>query len=95
MKKVDCYQKLNNYENIVNVNCPSFSGIAAGECKGDLWVDDLNNPRISIVYSYPVGSFAFLGGRINDNECLKLKEYIEKEIFAYLKQKKVECFQTG
>ena len=25
-------------------NSPSFSGIVAGECKGDIWVDDMENP---------------------------------------------------
>jgi len=93
MKKLDCSQKLDKYENIINVNSPSFSGIVAGECKGDLWVDDIDNPRISIVYSYPVGSFAFLGSIINDNECIELKKYIEKEIFDFLKQKGVSSFE--
>jgi len=93
MKKLDCSQKLNKYENIINVNSPSFSGIVAGECKGDLWVDDIDNPRISIVYSYPVGSLAFLGSIINDNECIELKKYIEKEIFDFLKQKGVSSFE--
>ena len=65
MIKLDRSHKLTNYENIANDNCHSFSGIVAGECKGDLWVDDLDNPRISIVYSYPVGSFTFLGSIIN------------------------------
>jgi hypothetical protein len=93
MIKLDRSHKLTNYENITNDNCPSFSGIVAGECKGDLWVDDLDNPRISIVYSYPVGSFAFLGSTINDNEYIELKKYIEKEIFNFLRQEGVSYFE--
>lgn len=93
MIKVDYPHKVSNYENIIDINCPSFSGIVAGECKGDLWVDDIDNPRISIANSYAVGSFAFLGSIIDDNEYEKLKKYIKKEIFDFLKQKEISYFE--
>jgi len=93
MIKLDDAHKLSNYENITNDNCPSFSGIIAGESKGELWVDDIVNSRISIVYSYPVGSFAFLGSSINDEEYVKIKEYIKTEIFNFLKKKGIACFE--
>lgn len=93
MLKVDNYLKVSNYENITDTNCPSFSGIVAGECKGDLWVDDIDNPRISIANSYAVGSFAFLGSIINDNEYVKLMKYVKKEIFDFLKQKEISYFE--
>lgn len=93
MIKLDLCNKLYNYENITNDNCPSFSGIVVGECKGNLWVDDLDNPRIAIVYSYPVGSLAFLGSTINDNEYIELKKAIEKEIFNFLRQEGISYFE--
>jgi len=91
--KQGSFHQLSNFENITNENCPSFSGIVTGECKGDLWVDDIDNPRISIVYSYPVGSFGFLGCGIYDYEYLELKKFIEKEIFDYIKDNKLGCFE--
>ena len=49
MFKVD---KLNikTIGNIIYEDSPSFSGIVAGECKGDIWVDDVEVPSIALVY---------------------------------------------
>lgn len=41
--------------------CPSFSGIVAGVCKGELWVDDGDRPALALVYSRSVGGYAFFG----------------------------------
>lgn len=82
-----------NYENVVNDDCPSFSGIVAGECKGNLWVDDINNPKIAIADSYAVGSFAFLGDINNEDEYNKLNNYVKNSIFDFLKQKGIDCFE--
>ncbi|WP_026478220.1 GNAT family N-acetyltransferase [Alkaliphilus transvaalensis] len=93
MIKVDNLYKLSKLENVTNDNCPSFSGIVAGECKGDLWVDEIDNPQIAIVSSYAVGSFAFLGTINNDHEYMCLNNFIKNEIFDFLKQKGVNCFE--
>ena len=81
------------YENIINDNCPSFSGIVAGECKGNLWVDNIEKPKIAIADSYAVGSFAFLGSINNEDENMTLRNYIISDIFNFLKQKGIYYFE--
>ena len=81
------------YENVTNDDCPSFSGIVAGECRGNLWVDNIEKPQIAIADSYAVGSFAFLGSINDDDEYMKLKDYIRKDIFNFLKQKGMDYFE--
>lgn len=93
MIKVDSIYSVSNFENITNDNCPSFSGIVAGECKGDLWVDNIDNPKIAIANSYAVGSFAFLGTINNDYEYMYLNNFIKNEIFSFLKQKGINYFE--
>lgn len=93
MIKVDNIYSVSNFENITNDNCPSFSGIVAGECKGDLWVDNIDNPKIAIAHSYAVGSFAFLGMINNDYEYMYLNNFIKNEIFSFLKQKGINYFE--
>ena len=82
-----------NYENIINGDCPSFSGIVAGESKGNLWVDNIERPKIAITDSYAVGSFAFLGSINSEDEYMRLKNYIRNDIFNFLKQKGKDCFE--
>lgn len=82
-----------NYENVTNDDCPSFSGIVAGECKGNLWVDDIVNPKIVIADSYAAGSFAFLGDINNEDEYIKLNNYVKNSLFDFLKQKGIDYFE--
>lgn len=82
-----------NYGKITNRDCPSFSGIVAGECKGDLWVDRTDDPGVAIVYSYAVGSFAFLGKINNKEQYRSLKDFIENDIFRNLKHKGTNYFE--
>ena len=92
MFKVDDFH-VGNYENVINDDCPSFSGIVAGECKGNLWVDDIVNPKIAIAESYVVGSFAFLGTINNEDEYIKLKNCVRNDIFVFLRQKGKDYFE--
>lgn len=48
-------------DNLVYGNSPSFSGIIAGECKGEIWVDDICNPSLALVFSFAVGGYSILG----------------------------------
>ncbi|WP_353096774.1 GNAT family N-acetyltransferase [Tissierella praeacuta] len=93
MIKVDGLYRIENYKKITNDNCPSFSGIVAGECKGNLWVDDIENPNIAIVESYAVGSFAFLGEIKSDEEYKKVESFIKDELFPMLKTKGINYFE--
>ncbi len=92
MTKVDSL-RVKKFENVTYEDCPSFSGIVAGECKGNLWVDNIDNPEIAIADSYAVGSFAFLGNINNDNEYMILEKFIKNDIFKYQKQREINYFE--
>lgn len=76
---------VSKYEKVVSEDCPSFSGIVAGICKGTLWVDRIDEPQIAIAASYAVGSHAFLGNITNTDEFKTLEAFINDELFPYLK----------
>lgn len=85
--------KLINFNKLISYDSPSYSGIVAGECYGDLWVDDLLNPVIALVYSYPVGSFSILGEPDNHNAYSCFIEFLENSLFKYLKNKGINHFE--
>ncbi|WMJ87438.1 GNAT family N-acetyltransferase [Anaerocolumna sp. MB42-C2] len=58
-----------------------------------MWVNNLEVPTIAIAESYAVGSFAFLGIYNTEGEFLKLKDFIEAELFNELKKKGYPCFE--
>lgn len=93
MIKVDALHKIKNFKKVTKDHCPSFSGIVAGECKGNLWVDDTEAPNIAIADSYAVGSFAFLGNIQSEEAYRKLKEFINFELFPMLKAKEINYFE--
>ncbi|MCQ4923331.1 GNAT family N-acetyltransferase [Tissierella carlieri] len=71
MIKVDGL-KIINYKKVTNDWSPSFSGIVSGECKGNLWVDNIENPNIAIAESYAVGTGRF-------NNIIPIDIYVEEE----------------
>ena len=84
---------LKKYEKVTKDDCPSFSGIIAGECKGDAWVDNTENPQIAIAYSHAVGSFAFLGSINNETINTMLRDFLNNYLFDSLKEKGVNNFE--
>ncbi len=93
MIKIEGTYEIKQYDKVVNDNCPSFSGIVAGVCKGDLWVDNLENPNIALAYSDAVGSFAILGEVQSSEEYQKFEEFIKEELFTMLKEKGINHFE--
>ncbi len=93
MIKVDCNTKLKNVSHVINEHSPSFSGIVNQECKGELWVDSIDEPKIAIASSYAVGSYAFLGTYERPEVFLHLKDFLEKELFARLRENGCEYFE--
>lgn len=85
--------KIKDVTNVVNEKSPSFSGIVNRECKGKLWVDNIEKPRIAIAESYAVGSFAFLGTYETSEDFLNLKDFLENELFHHLKKNGYNCFE--
>ena len=93
MIKVNENTEISNITSIVNDKSPSFSGIVSHECKGNLWVDNMDVPRAAIAESYAVGSFAFLGNYEAEEEYHNLKEFLYNELFVQLKNKGYDCFE--
>lgn len=91
--KIDGLSKVVNYEKITAPHCPSFSGIVADECKGELWVDHTGWPNIAIVNSYAVGGFAFLGHIQSDEAYNVTQVFIYKKLFPLLKSKGIDDFE--
>ncbi|RXZ77498.1 GNAT family N-acetyltransferase [Paenibacillaceae bacterium] len=93
MIKADGLHKIINYKKVTNDYCPSFSGIVAGECKGDLWVNDIENPNIAIANSYAVGGYAFLGDIKSEEEYKGVEMFINEELFTMVKSKGINYFE--
>lgn len=80
-------------EAITSEFSPSFSGIVAGECAGELWVDDLEHPRLALAYSYPVGGYAFLGNFVTDEAWSNTQVFLNQEHLPRLKAEGVSAFE--
>lgn len=80
-------------DNIIYDDSPSFSGIVAGECKGDIWVDDVDNPNIALVASFAVGGFSIFGEPIDIEVYNKFKAFMIENMFYKLKSKGVGYFE--
>ena len=72
---------------------PSFSGIVAGECKGDIWVDNVESPNIALVASFAVGGFSILGEPTNIEVYSKFKTFMLENMLCELKSKDVDYFE--
>ncbi len=81
------------YTNILSEDNPSYSGILAGECKGDIWIDDVKNPELALVYSNAVGGFAILGEPKNNAVYDKFNEFLREVFFVELKSRGVDGFE--
>ena len=79
--------------NLTYEDSPSFSGIVAGECKGDMWVDDVENPNIALVSSFAVGGFSILGESTNIEVYKKFKTFMIENMFCRLKGRGVNYFE--
>ncbi len=80
-------------DNIIYEDSPSFSGIVAGECKGEIWVDDIENPNIALVASFAVGGFSILGELTNIEVFNKFKAFMTEDMLCELKSRGVDYFE--
>lgn len=86
MIPINADTRLLNIKNVIEENCPSFSGIVAQECKGYLWVDDIEAPTLAIAESYAVGNFAFLGTTQSKAALDRLRTFLDNELFVQLQK---------
>lgn len=82
-----------SYRDVTDECCPSFSGIVAGECAGELWVDNWNHPRLALAYSYPVGGYAFLGNFVTEEVWSNTQAFMMEEMLPRLKAGGVSAFE--
>lgn len=85
--------KIENVTKVVSEISPSFSGIAAQECKGRLWVDRIEAPQLAVIESSAVGGFAILGSCEADEVLLDLKNFLETELFNQQKSSGYDSFE--
>lgn len=71
---------------------PSFTGIVNGECKGDLWVEDVETPEIVVAYSHCVGGFSILG-HTEQSGIEKLYHFLTQELFDWTKNNGMNYFE--
>jgi ribosomal protein S18 acetylase RimI-like enzyme len=69
---------------------PSFSSIVIGNSKGELWINNRENPTVALAYSAPVGGFVIMGIPENDDVFL---QFLEKEFLVELKAKGLNYFE--
>lgn len=93
MIKVDDFIGLKDVNKITSVCSPSFSGIVSGECKGNVWVDNLECPNLALVESSPVGGFAFLGEIHTEEQGEQLADFLKEELFPWLKSRGIDSFE--
>lgn len=92
MKRVN-NPKFGNCENILYGVSPSYSGIVTGECKGDLWVDNLDEPQLALAYSASVGGFSIMGSPEDFSVYDNLISFLREELFPILKNNGTDSFE--
>lgn len=84
---------LSKCTNILYSDSPSYSGIVAGECKGDVWVDNIVNPTLALVYSFTVGGFSIMGSPNDTSVYGDFIEFLRGKLFLELKSKGINYFE--
>jgi len=79
--------------NILYSDSPSYSGIVAGECKGDVWVDNIVNPTLALVYSFTVGGFSIMGSPNDASVYDDFIKFLREKLFFELKSKGINYFE--
>lgn len=92
MIKVEKLDK-SKIKDVVYEDSPSFSGIVSGECKGSLWVDDIENPSLALAYSFAVGGYSILGKPKKEFVYEKFNDFLINDLFLKLKEKNVNDFE--
>ena len=78
---------------LIYEDSPNFTGIVAGECKGDMWVDDLEEPNVALAYSFAAGSFSILGEPRNIEIYNKFKDFLLENMFDELRSRDINYFE--
>ncbi len=84
---------LSESTNILYSDSPSYSGIVAGECKGDVWVDNKVDPTLALVYSFAVGGFSIMGDPEDTSTYDEFIKFLKEKLFVELKNKGINCFE--
>lgn len=85
--------KIADFSKIVCDNSPSYSGIACGISKGDVYTNDTQQPKIAVVYSEPVGGFSILGKFETKEQIEDFEVFLKNELFPSLLKNECEYFE--
>lgn len=66
--------------NLISEENPSYTGILLGESSGEIWVDNINNPTLALIYSYSVEGYAIMGTPKDDKTLLDLFNFLNNSI---------------
>ncbi|MBI9011792.1 MAG: GNAT family N-acetyltransferase [Clostridiales bacterium] len=92
MEKIS-HVALSECRNLLSSDGPSYSSIVIGESKGDVWIDNLSNPTLALVYSPAVGGFSIMGDPDDTSVFENLKEFLTNDLFSMLKRKGINDFE--
>ncbi len=80
-------------KHLLSEDNPSYSGILAGESKGEVWVDDPEKPTLAMVYSEPVGGFHLFGEPADPGVLERFGSYIKNDFTAVLHNRGSSAFE--
>ena len=84
---------LSEFTNILYSDSPSYSGIVAGECKGEVWVDNKVHPTLALVYSSAVGGFSIMGDPDDTSTYDDFIKFLREKLFLELKSIGIDEFE--
>jgi GNAT superfamily N-acetyltransferase len=80
-------------EHLLSKDIPSYSGILAGESKGEIWVDDPEKPALAMVYSEPVGGYHLFGEPTDPGVLDRFGSYINNDFTEVLRKRGSGAFE--
>jgi RimJ/RimL family protein N-acetyltransferase len=71
----------------------TYAGVVAGYNPGEVWVDQLENPSLALVWSDGLECFQFMGYEDNEDVIHTLAPFIEETLIPLLKRKGISFFE--
>jgi GNAT superfamily N-acetyltransferase len=76
-------------------SCIYFSCVLENSMKGQVWVDNLENPSFAVVWNEFQQGFQLMGKPLRESEYKSLRLFIENDLFHMLRDKNINYFECG